>query len=375
MTTKEIAVSAPVTVITFDVIFIDGSLTSALRRRGKFYLLLSSTWLLLASLIIGGQGRSHTVGFNIGVAWGDYLITQAYAVVHYLRLSLWPSGLVFDYGYWLIKDPSEVLPQIALLATLATATVVALLRNPKLGFSAFLIIITLSPTTLVPLKPQIMAEHRMYLPLAGVAVLIALACERMSRSWKESSIKAVAAMLLLALALTTHARNNTYRDLKTLMEDNVAKLPDNERAQGNLGRALLEAGDLAGARMALERSAALAPQNSTYAYNLGNIYALTGDCDKGAQAFQRAVELSPSYTEAHINLGNCLARLGKPHEASASYRRALELSPFDLPTLVNLGRVLLESGMQEEAAEAYSRALTVAPQPEGNTGNATKGVR
>jgi hypothetical protein len=98
MPCKEVMVTAPLAVLLYDRTFITGSLVAALRLRPRFCACLAATWLLLAGLILGTDNRGASAGFAAGIAWGDYALTQLHAIALYLRLALWPSPLVFNYG-------------------------------------------------------------------------------------------------------------------------------------------------------------------------------------------------------------------------------------------------------------------------------------
>ncbi len=96
MASKEVMVSAPVMVLLFDRTFGSGSFREAFRQRRRFYLALAATWLWLGCLVMStGGNRSGSVGFNVGVSWWAYILTQFVAVTRYLRLSFWPHPLVF----------------------------------------------------------------------------------------------------------------------------------------------------------------------------------------------------------------------------------------------------------------------------------------
>src|SRR5207253_1658209 len=102
----------------------------------------------------------------------SYLRTQAAVVVHYLRLAIVPSPLVFDYGWPQARSLAEVVPQAACLLALAVLTVVALWRRHPLGFLGAWFFIILAPTSSVlPITTEVASEHRMYLPSAAVIVL------------------------------------------------------------------------------------------------------------------------------------------------------------------------------------------------------------
>ena len=87
---------------------------------------------------------------------------------------------------------------------------------------------------------QTLAEHRMYLALAPVAVLFVWGLER----WLDHRVELALVLALAAvLALATFSRNRDYRDNLAIWGDVVAKLPGHARERHfNLGVALGEAG-------------------------------------------------------------------------------------------------------------------------------------
>jgi len=55
------------------------------------------TWLLLGALVVSHNDRNQTVDWERGNVVG-LRFDPVLAIVRYLRLALWPQGLVFDYG-------------------------------------------------------------------------------------------------------------------------------------------------------------------------------------------------------------------------------------------------------------------------------------
>jgi hypothetical protein len=97
MATKEVMASAPLMVLLYDRTFIAGTFRESWQRRRLLYALLGGSWLLLASLIASGGGnRSGIAGFGVGVPWWEYWLTQCIAIVHHLRLAVWPVDLWRD---------------------------------------------------------------------------------------------------------------------------------------------------------------------------------------------------------------------------------------------------------------------------------------
>ena len=79
------------------------SLLTAIRRNPT----IAFGGVLLVLLIMDGP-RSKTAGFHSGVSPWVYLVDQAPLIVHYLRLVVWPVGLVFDYGETTVQALGEV---------------------------------------------------------------------------------------------------------------------------------------------------------------------------------------------------------------------------------------------------------------------------
>ena len=123
MMTKEVMVTAPVMVLLYDRTFWAGSFRAAWQQRWRVHTALAATWLILAVLVLRlGGSRGESAGVGLGVTTWDYALTQFHAVALYLRLAFWPSPLVFDYGWDIIRDASAIWPQIALVAALMAAT-------------------------------------------------------------------------------------------------------------------------------------------------------------------------------------------------------------------------------------------------------------
>ncbi len=166
----------PVDVLLYDRAFLAGSFREAWRRRHGFYLALAATWLLLGWLVIVAGNRGGSAGFGAAVGCWAYLCTQFGAIVHYLKLSVWPHPLLFDYGRDTVPMTLAILPDAILVALLGLATLVALWRWPKVGFLGAWFFAILAPTSsIVPVATQVVAEHRMYLPLAAVVTAVTLA--------------------------------------------------------------------------------------------------------------------------------------------------------------------------------------------------------
>jgi tetratricopeptide (TPR) repeat protein len=293
MASKEVMISAPLLALLYDRTFLAGSFAAALRQRTGYYAALGGTWVLLAAEMIYVGNRGNAVGPGLKVDAWHYALTQCYAIVLYLRLALWPHPLTFDYGTTTVDSFGAVWPEAALLAVLGLATLYYIGRRSALGFIGAWFFAILAPTSsVVPLAKQTIAEHRMYLPLASVLLLVVLGLHAVGLRTRWT------VLLAAPLLLLTFLRNLDYVNGVTIWEQSVARYPDNPRAHIDLGEAYFNAGQV----------------------------------QRGAEQFRAALQLDPALPEAHNNLGVAENALGQPASAAAEFREALRLSPgWDKP--------------------------------------------
>ncbi|MDP2138105.1 MAG: tetratricopeptide repeat protein [Candidatus Didemnitutus sp.] len=390
--TKEVAAVAPLLVLLYDRTFVAGTFFPALRQRRGLYLALASSWLLLAGLMATTGARGGSVGFATAVPWWNYALQQAVAVVHYVRLAVWPHPLVFDYGTPTITSALTVWPHLLAIACALVGTIVALRFRPRAGFLAAAFFLLLAPSSsVIPVATQTMAEHRVYLPLAALTIGFALLLHRFAGRFAAVILATVA----VVLGCLTWQRNLAYQDEVALWRATVAAAPENPRAHHNLGFTLTTRGDLEAAIPAYRRALALAPDYSDALNNLGNALLRRGQIDEALpllrrativapgdpdswnslghaelvigetsaaiQSFRRAIQLAPNYALAHSNLGQALALSGDVTAALSSLETAVELAPADAIFRNNLANRLAALGRTDEAAAHYQIVLAAAP--------------
>jgi tetratricopeptide (TPR) repeat protein len=356
--TKEVIALAPILVFLYDRTFVAGNFATAWRQRWRVHLALAASWVFLAGMIAStGWDRNGTSGFDIGVQPSDYWLTQFEAVARYLWLSFWPHPLVFEYGTFWVHQAGSVLPCALVVVPLAIATLIALWRRPVIGFLGAWFFGILAPTSVMPGRIQMIVEHRMYLPVAALIVLVALGA---TKRFGRAGMVALFAWAV-ALGFLTESRNMAYRSARSLWTDTVAKRPDNDRAHNNLGNALVDDGMIADAITHYETALRLKPAYPEAHSNLGNALLKAGRTAESIAECETALKLEPDYAKAHNNLANALLEAGRIKEAISHYRRALELKPGDAKSHYNLGNAWLKAGQVSDAIAEYQKALALQP--------------
>jgi tetratricopeptide (TPR) repeat protein len=181
------------------------------------------------------------------------------------RCLVWPHPLNLDPG--LRPPPAYTLAHGATALALLGVLILggrALRRSPGVALAIAWILLQLLPTLLVP-RADLVAEHHLYLALAGVGWLLGGFLAQVSRP----ALAALgAALVLLPWGALTVRRHGDYRTEAGLWRQSLAANPRNPRAHVNLGVALAAAGDLRGARACFQAALALDP---TYAPALDNL--------------------------------------------------------------------------------------------------------
>jgi len=310
-------------VLLCDRTFFSGSFAAAWRRRWRFHLSLMATWIPLAVLVAGnGWSRGGSAGFNVGIAPWAYWLVQLKAVATYLRLSVWPHPLVFDYGSFQITV-AEALPFGLVVLPLVAGTLVALRLRPAWGFLGAWFLAILAPTSIIPGYFQVIVEHRMYLSLAAVAAGAVAVCHHFGKRRGLLLLVPVAAVL----ALLTGERNAVYGDDEAMWRSVTEARPENSRGFNNLGNAYLHERRL----------------------------------DEAADCYRAAIRLDPGAMEAHGNLGNILLATGRVPEAIAELSTAARIRPREPIAHLLLGNAYRAAGLTAQAAEEFKKAAELAP--------------
>lgn len=371
MGSKESMAAVPLLALMHDRAFSAGTFREAFRLRWRFYVALFLTWLILLALAATSP-RSLSAGFDRSVSVWQYMLTQTRAITHYVCLSVWPSPLVIHYDWKVATSLSQVWVFAVAVVSLLALAAWSQWRYPAAGFLGAWFFLILAPSSsVVPITTELVAERRMYLPLAAVitgAVLLAWTvlqrtapgCAAASTAWRRLP----AALTLLcagALACGTMARVTDYRSVVGIWEDVVRKSPASSKAYVSLGAALTRAGKPAEAMCCFQEALRLNPDSPYAAFGIGTLLAGQGRLEDGAVYLRRAVEIKPGFAVAHNNLASVLRRLRRYPEAVGHFEQALALKPHWPEVQRNLAGTLAGMRRWSEAVAHYRESLRLRP--------------
>jgi predicted Zn-dependent protease len=295
-----------------------------------------------------------------GVDAVGYAALSLRALGLYALHVVWPVRLAIDRGPDALAAGWMPVVGALVVAAGAALAVVGIARRAWWAVLPLVAMVVLAPTTSIVPLADAAVDHRMYLPLAVVAIgVVAWIAPRVVASGRAARL--VATVLLAAVVVleirAVAARNRVFADPVALWSEVVAQSPDHARGYINRAGVLLEASRDDEAAADLARAQELMPGNPTLLVNLAILDLRGGDA---ARAIERLDIATKGVRADHAVLGargDALRQLGRSDEAGRNYMLAAERAPGDALYPLLAGNAFGEAGDVGRAAEAYAIAL------------------
>ena len=367
--TKEIAATLPVVLFVVEWYFFQELSWQWLRKNVKYFIVPILLLMLIALIYTDGMLFSR---ISAGYADRDFsmferMLTQPRVILFYLGLILFPHPSRFNLLHTIqpsqsLFDPVTTLLSLGVILVLIGCAISTGRRYRIVSFAiAWFFIHMLMESSIIGL--EMIFEHRLYLPMVGLSLLIAYGLTHLlarNRLWMIG----VCLSILLFLGASTIGRNTTWSDGTTLWTDVVAKNPNNDRAHNNLGLALEKKGLLKAAIDQYFEALRLNPDNAETYANLGIAIMRTGNYPEAIRVYLLGLEITPGDPGIHSNLGVTLERNGQIDDAITHYEIALEIDPEYAEAHNNLGIVLMKQKRYKDAIRHFSEAVRIDPADE-----------
>lgn len=305
---------------------------SALGRNWRAYLLAGTLCLLTMSIYSREPITSHATRTPwYGGSPAANFATVARIWIYYLRLLFYPDRLIADYQGWFRLSHSLFEPQalasLAAVAFLLASGAGLLARGSVVGFGVAWFALALLPVSHIIPYHELMAEHYLYLPSFGIALIggHCLAKSAAGSARRKTLAVALAAAVVAALGVRTFVRN---RDWQTSIGFYTTLTRDNPRAvRGHLGMAVT--------------------------------LLKKGLTQPAVRELKAALELDSDDPRTLLDLGIAVHRIGWRNEAEKRYKSALAKRPEYPQALNNLALLFIEEGRYEEARPLLEKAQAV----------------
>jgi tetratricopeptide (TPR) repeat protein len=338
--------------------------SQALLEKVPFFLLSAAAAVVTYFVQKHGGAVKALTTFPIGLRTENVLVSY----VTYLIKTFWPTGLAVFYPYPASLPVWEVaLSALAILGI--SALVLRWFRDyPYLTVGWLWYLGTLVPVIgLVQVGDQARADRYMYIPMAGLAMMLAWGASDALARWPQSKRKivALAATACLAILALTMVQLQYWQNSQTLFEHALNVTEGNYLAHTSLGVYLLDYPErLQDAIGHFEAAVRIKPDYDKAQNNLG--LALSKIPDRMPEAIphlERALQISPDYAEAHNNLAAALLRTpGGLPKAIKHLEAAVRSNPGSAEMNYNLGVAL--SYVPERLPESIAHletALRISP--------------
>ncbi len=103
--------------------------------------------------------------------------------------------------------------------------------------------------------------------------------------------------------------------------------PEHIEARLNIGRLLMDDGQLTAAETHFRLAQRMAPEDPVPAYNRGSVLEVLGRLETAAEAFRRAIHADPEFRDAYVALARVLERAGDQRGAVRTLSELKQLDP------------------------------------------------
>ncbi len=230
-------------------------------------------------------------------------------------------------------------------------------RNLAL-FGVLWFFLFLAPTIVRGTEDAAFLEHRLYVPLAGLAIFI-----NALKPWRGLSRRTLAlitgAVFILFTAQTVlHSRVFSRDEL--FWRAAVSRAPNSAFVYYGRANSALRHGDEQAAEYDYQKALSLRPGFVRASYNLGNLYVRRGELRKAAAAYRQALQAAPYHLDALVNLAIVYRKLGRAQEALQILKKAEAVAPANAVVQANLASLMAESD-GEEAEAVFQRIIREKP--------------
>ena len=327
--------------------------------------LVALAYLALRFYVLGALGIPLSAQYMAGhLSYLDRVLTAGRVFLRYLTLIFYPLNLAGDYDFNAIPI-ARIRDWDALVGIVLTFGVIAVAwwyrnRNRAVSIGLLFAAIAFVPSSnwITPIS-VLMAERFLYLPLAGLSLVAAIAYCQL----KDPRLRwLIGAGGLLTAIILCNSHDYIRRDNFTFFKNMVRVEPNSAKARLGYGFALIEKGRNGEAVDELEAGLRIIPDYPELLSTLALAKTTSTSCAQAWPLLERAQAIDPTNADTHRRMGDCYFKEGRVREAESMYRQAVESIPNpDAMLYFMWGRSLEGMGENTSANAAYERAALIDP--------------
>ncbi|MEI7528197.1 MAG: tetratricopeptide repeat protein [Elusimicrobiota bacterium] len=252
------------------------------------------------------------------------------------------------------------------LSILAAGVLLFVSKNKRTSFVLFggaWFLLFLLPSLLRP-YPEMNAdfcEHRLYLPIVGVIILLLETDAAKFIAGSDRRLFSSGLLLTAVFGALAFSHSKNFRDRLSFVQNAVKNSPSLYTAHTNLGTLYLDNGEIDKAHQEYLKAVELNPRDALALSNLGATYRSKNMFKEAEPYYKKSLALYPGNHLAHHGLALICAGTGRFEEAKEEYLKAIELAPLAPKAHNNLGQLYMGKEMYKEAEPEFIKELEVNP--------------
>jgi tetratricopeptide (TPR) repeat protein len=371
--TKENAITLPLVLLAYELIFIKQGLRRMVLLVLPFMIIAAIVPVQLIYSASAGQlsmeGLLDATRLDSDMPRWDYLLTQGRVLITYIRLILLPIGQRLVYDYPVYPSISQTIVLIsALFHMTLIGSAIALLKYSGSRSTAcaafgvlFFYLTNLVESSVFPIA-NIVFEHRVYLPSAGIIIaLVALGAEFYERIGAGRAYVILPVILIGVLCFASFSRNAVWKSELSVWQDNVSKSPSHQMSRYALADAYYYEKRYKEAIKHYIVSIRLNPNHIESYNNMALSYQGLRQYKNAEAVYISALGVEPDSPMVLVNLANVLDMQDRLDEAMATYQKAIAIEPMLGDAHYNLGLMHFKTKRFAEALGSFKRALELDP--------------
>ncbi|HMD14889.1 MAG TPA: tetratricopeptide repeat protein, partial [Bacteroidota bacterium] len=236
-------------------------------------------------------------------------------------------------------------------------------RNDRiLCFGVLWIVVGFLPLMgLIPVAIPIL-EHRLYVPMAGFAVVAARSMQLLLEKSNFRTVSYFVVFLLgIILAFASYRRLPVWSNGITLFTDAVQKAPSYPTSFFSLGAAYFEAEQYTEAIQPMKMYLSQAPVDPNALSLLREIYFRAQRYTDGAEISRKLILLEPHNALRRFEAGMLFEAMHQYDSAMVMYQKGLTLDTTNDELYLHLAGMYQKQGRMEDAEKCYQRVLQENP--------------
>ena len=335
---KSIAIMFPLWIIAYDLQTNRGF---SLKRYSP-YLFASIGYLFFTgSLLIRAVYNEPVRELSVQFA------TQCKALIYYLYLIFFPVRQNIDHAFF---ESSYTELAVMLTFMLLCSGLIFLFRRRSYLVGSVVAISPLIPTFVVPLNVLI-NENRLYIPLIGICILIAVFCTNKKHLFRREMM----AVLAVSFIFFTSQRNTVWSNEYSLWYDANRKNPFSLKSFIYLGHELRKMKEFDRSLVLFEKALELEPNNSIARAGLALALQQNGSLEDALDEYLRTLRENSEMNDLNHNIGFVLQLMQRYEESLAYYKFVNIDSPHLSLSLNNSGTIYEKMDMPDSALYYYKR--------------------